>query len=122
MRANCCFHQPPQIRSTGFWTLIFPSSTAVRTFASWRCGRRHISERTREDQSDPETGPGGILQDLLVKKFGMKPGKRLQKRIRVAAEVGDRLIAYAYAQPTAKERTEILDELKELLAGYLLRI
>jgi AcrR family transcriptional regulator len=83
---------------------------------------RHISDRTREDQSNPETGPGGILQDLLVKKFGMKPGKRLQRRIRIAAEVGDRLIAYAFVQPTAKERSEVLDELKELLAGYLLRI
>jgi AcrR family transcriptional regulator len=83
---------------------------------------QHISERTRESQSDPETGPGGILQDLLVKKFGMKPGKRLQSRIRIAAEVGDRLIAYAYNQPTPQQRAEVIEELKELLAGYLLRI
>jgi len=83
---------------------------------------RHISEQTRENQSDPETGPGGILQDLLVKKFGVKPGKRLQLRIRIAAEVGDRLIAYAYNQATPKERAEAVDELKDLLAGYLLRI
>jgi AcrR family transcriptional regulator len=83
---------------------------------------RHISERTREDQSNPETGPGGILQDLLVKKFGMKPSKRLQRRIRIAAEVGDRLIAFAYTQPTAKDRAEVIEELKDLLAGYLLRI
>ena len=26
----------------------------------------HISERTRENQSDPQTGPGGILGNLLV--------------------------------------------------------
>jgi len=83
---------------------------------------RHISERTREDQSNPETGPGGILQDLLVKKFGMKPSKRLQRRIRIAAEVGDRLIAFAYTQPNAKDRAEVIEELKDLLAGYLLRL
>ena len=35
----------------------------------------HISDWTRESQSDPETGPGGILGDLLVKKCGWRPGK-----------------------------------------------
>lgn len=83
---------------------------------------RHISEGTRENQSDPATGPGGILQDLLVKKLGLKPGKRLQLKIRIAAEVGDRLIAYAYSQPGAPERKEALDELKDLLARYLLHL
>ncbi|MEP7353978.1 MAG: TetR/AcrR family transcriptional regulator [Acidobacteriota bacterium] len=83
---------------------------------------RHISPQTRENQSDPKTGPGGILQDLLVKKFGIKPGRQLQLKIRIAAEVGDRLIAYAYSQPTAKDRKEVLDELKEMLGRYLLRL
>jgi AcrR family transcriptional regulator len=83
---------------------------------------RHISESTRENQSNPETGPGGILQDLLVKNFGIKPGKTLQLRIRIAAEVGDRLIAYAYSQPSAHGRKQVIDELKEMLAKYLLRL
>ncbi len=83
---------------------------------------RHISDRTREDQSDPNTGPGGILEDLLVQKFGVKPGKALQLRIRIAAEVGDRLIDYAYRQPSVRERKVVLDELKEMLAKYLLRL
>lgn len=83
---------------------------------------RHISDRTRENQSDPETGPGGILNDLLVKKLGLKPGKGLQLKIRIAAEVGDRLIAYAYGQPTPKARQEVIDELKDLLGKYLLHL
>lgn len=83
---------------------------------------RHISEATREDQSDPETGPGGILQDLLVKKFGIRPGKGLQRKIRIAAEVGDRLIAYAYSRPTVRERSEVIAELKDLLGKYLLSL
>ena len=83
---------------------------------------RHISDRTRENQSDPETGPGGILNDLLVKKLGLKPGKGLQLKIRIAAEVGDRLIAYAYSQPTQKARKEAIDELKDLLGRYLLHL
>jgi AcrR family transcriptional regulator len=81
---------------------------------------RHISEQTRENQSDPETGPGGILQDLLVKKLGLKPGKRLQLKIRIAAETGDRLIAFAYSQPTPAERARVIAELKDMLGGYLL--
>ena len=83
---------------------------------------RHISDRTREDQSDPTTGPGGTLEDLLVQKFGVKPGKALQLRIRIAAEVGDRLIDNAYRQPSVRERKVVLDELKEMLAKYLLRL
>jgi AcrR family transcriptional regulator len=81
---------------------------------------KHISEWTRERQSDPQTGPGGLLGDLLVKKCGWKPGKRLQLRIRIAAEAGDRVIAFAYRQESAEARHAVLKELKEMLTGYLL--
>ncbi len=80
----------------------------------------HISEWTRESQSDPQTGPGGILGDLLVKKCGWKPGKRLQLKMRIAAEAGDRVIAFAYKQESAEERRAVLHELKEMLTRYLL--
>jgi AcrR family transcriptional regulator len=80
----------------------------------------HISEWTRESQSDPQTGPGGILGDLLVRKCGWKPGKRLQLKIRVAAEAGDRVIAFAYKQETIEARRAVLHELKEMLTRYLL--
>ena len=40
----------------------------------------------------------------------------------IDAATADRLIAYAYSQPSAKERKEVLDELKAMLAGYLLRL
>lgn len=83
---------------------------------------QHISDAMREKQSDPAVGPGGILQDLLVRKFGIKPGKALQLRIRVAAEVGDRLIAFAYRQPTPEARKAVITELKQLLARYLIRL
>ena len=83
---------------------------------------RHISDRTRESQSDPETGPAGILQDLLVKRSGLKPGKTLRLRMRIAAETGDRLIAFAYSQPTPEARAEVIAELKVMLARYLLRL
>lgn len=80
----------------------------------------HISEWTRENQSDPDTGPGGILGDLLVRKCGWKPGKRLRLKIRLAAEAGDRVIAFAYKQESPEARREVLNELKEMLTRYLL--
>jgi AcrR family transcriptional regulator len=80
----------------------------------------HISEGMRESQSDPRTGPGGILGDLLVRKCGWKPGKRLQLKIRIAAEAGDRVIAFAYRQESPEARQAVLHELKEMLTRYLL--
>ena len=80
----------------------------------------HISESTRERQSDPETGPGGMLGDLLVTRCGWKPGKKLRLRIRIAAEAGDRVIAFAYKQETAEARQAVLKELKEMLTRFLL--
>jgi AcrR family transcriptional regulator len=80
----------------------------------------HISERTRENQSDPQTGPGGILGNLLVEKYGWKPGKKMRLRIRIAAEAGDRVIAFAYRQETLEARQAVLNELKEMLTRYLL--
>lgn len=82
---------------------------------------QHISDRTREMQTDPSVGPGGLLQNLLVQKLGIKPTKKLELRIRVASEVGDRLIAYAYRQETVEERQAIIEELKALLQSYLIR-
>jgi AcrR family transcriptional regulator len=80
----------------------------------------HISERTRENQSDPQTGPGGILGNLLVEKYGWRPGKKMQLRIRISAEAGDRVIAFAYRQETSEARQAVLNELKEMLTRYLL--
>ena len=80
----------------------------------------HISERTRENQSDPQTGPGGILGNLLVERYGWRPGKKMRLRIRIAAEAGDRVIAFAYRQETLEARQAVLSELKEMLTRYLL--
>jgi AcrR family transcriptional regulator len=80
----------------------------------------HISEETRESQSNPQTGPGGVLGALLVGKFGWSPGKKMQLRIRLAAEAGDRVIAFAYRQKTIEARHAVIQELKEMLTRYLL--
>ncbi len=81
---------------------------------------RHISDKTRESQTDPNVGPSGLLQNLLGDKLGWKPSKKLELRIRVASETGDRLIAYAYKQETIERRNAVLEELKIMLQSYLL--
>ena len=83
-------------------------------------GQPHQRLDAGEPVGSRRPGPGGILGDLLVKKCGWKPGKRLQLKIRIAAEAGDRVIAFAYKQESPEARQAVLKELKEMLTRYLL--
>jgi hypothetical protein len=37
----------------------------------------------------------------------------------MATEIGDRMLAFAFEQPTPSARTAVLDEAKRLLGSYL---
>jgi hypothetical protein len=39
--------------------------------------------------------------------------------LRLATEIGDRLLAYAFEQPTPDERSRVVTETKSVLSGYL---
>jgi hypothetical protein len=39
--------------------------------------------------------------------------------LRIVSEAGERLIEYAYEQPTREDRDRIIAEMKKMLAGYL---
>ena len=80
----------------------------------------HISERTRENQSDPQTGPGRNSGQSIGGKIRMETRKEMLLRISIAAEAGDRVIAFAYRQETLEARQAVLNELKEMLTRYLL--
>jgi AcrR family transcriptional regulator len=80
---------------------------------------RHISDQTRADQVQPDLGPAALLKDYLVRQFHLKPGAALDLKLRISAEVGDRLIAYAFAQPSQPARDAVIAELKRILGGYL---
>ena len=43
----------------------------------------------------------------------------LDLRPRVISQAGERLIAYAFEQPTPDDRNRILAEMKHMLSGYL---
>ena len=44
----------------------------------------------------------------------------MQLKMRIAAEAGDRVIAFAYKQESVEARHAVLQELKEMLTHYLL--
>ena len=39
--------------------------------------------------------------------------------LRIVSEAGERLIEYAYEQPTREDRDRIIAEMKKMLSGYL---
>jgi AcrR family transcriptional regulator len=80
---------------------------------------RHISDQTRASQVQPDLGPASVLKNYLVEQFRFQPGAALDLKLRIAAEVGDRLIAYAFAQPARESRNAVIQELKQILGGYL---
>ena len=43
----------------------------------------------------------------------------LDLMLRIVSEAGERLIEYAYEQPTREDRDRIIAEMKKMLAGYL---
>lgn len=82
---------------------------------------RHISQATRAGQTNPDLGPASLLKEHLVRHLRFRPGASLDMKLRIASEVGDHLIEYAFAQPDQASRTRVVTELKELLGAYLLR-
>lgn len=79
----------------------------------------HISALARESQTRPGAGPAGLLRAFMQKKLGVKDSATLDLRLRMAIETGERLIAFAFAQPSLEQRRRILGELKRMLARYL---
>src|SRR5208283_770971 len=80
---------------------------------------RHISASTRERQVRPDVGPAAIVRRFVLERLGIDVPPDLDLKLRIVSETGDRLIAYAYEQPSETERAAVIAELKRLLAGYL---
>jgi len=80
---------------------------------------RHISASTRERQVRPDVGPAAIVKRFILDRLGIDVSPDLDLKLRIVSETGDRLISYAYEQPSEAERAQVIAELKRLLAGYL---
>lgn len=80
---------------------------------------RYVSAATKERQASPTVGLPALLKNFMLERLGILNTPELDLMLRVVSEAGERLIAYAYEQPTREERDRILSEMKKMLAGYL---
>jgi AcrR family transcriptional regulator len=79
----------------------------------------HISASTKEHEASPSTGLPALLKNFMLERLEIPNTPELDLKLRVVSEAGERLIAYAFEQPTDDERNRIVAEMKKMLAGYL---
>src|SRR5580704_4311021 len=80
---------------------------------------RYVSAATKEREASPTMGLPALLKNFMLERLAIPNSPELDLMLRVVSEVGERLIAYAYEQPTREERDRIVTEMKRMLAGYL---
>jgi AcrR family transcriptional regulator len=79
----------------------------------------HISPATKQREASPNVGLPSLLKNFMLQRFGIPNSSELDLMLRVVSEAGERLIAFAYEQPTRDERDHIIAEMKRMLSGYL---
>ena len=77
-----------------------------------------ISATTHHRHAQPNAPGARIVKRFMAGSMGMNPDA-LDVKLRVVIEAGERLIAYAYEQPTQVQRDEVIGELKRMLSSYL---
>ncbi len=80
---------------------------------------RYISAATRERQASPNVGLPALLKNFMLERLGIPNTPELDLMLRVVSEAGERLIAYAYEQPTRDDRDRVIAEMKRMLSSYL---
>ena len=80
---------------------------------------RHISRATKEHEASPSVGLPALLKNFMLQRLGIPNTPELDLMLRVVSEAGERLIAFAYEQPTREERDGVISEMKRMLSGYL---
>jgi len=80
---------------------------------------RHISAATKEREASPSVGLPALLKNFMLERLGIPNSPELDLMLRVVSEAGERLIAFAYEQPTREERDRVIAEMKRMLSRYL---
>ena len=80
---------------------------------------RYISAATKERQASPNVGLPALLKNFMLERLGIPNTPELDLKLRIVSEAGERLIAYAYEQPTRDDRDCAITEMKRMLANYL---
>ena len=81
-------------------------------------GGRYVSRPTR----DAYAGSGEVMEmvrNFLAEAYAVDITDAFELRMRIAIEIGDRLIAYAFEQPDVPTRAAVIDETKRILATTL---
>jgi AcrR family transcriptional regulator len=97
-----------------FRTLAYGAPAAE----SHATGGRAIS-RTLFEQQAGAGDMAALMREFLALLFGIDTDEGFDFRLRIAAEIGDRLIGHAFAQPTISQRARVLAEAKQVLSAYL---
>ena len=71
----------------------------------------HVSALTKERKVEDRSGPASMVKMFLLDGADVKIG--------VAIEAGEKLIDYAFAQPSIEKRAQIVAEMKQMLVMYL---
>lgn len=79
----------------------------------------YISLETRKREAQPDVGTAAMLKQFMVHYLGMEDSEELSLKLRITVEVGERLLSFAYEQPSLEERAKVIAQLKTMLAGYL---
>jgi len=80
---------------------------------------RYISAATKQREASPDVGLPALLKNFMLERLGIPNAPELDLMLRIVSETGERLIAYAYEQPTRKERDHVISEMKRMLSSYL---
>ncbi len=80
-------------------------------------GGRYVSRPTREDYAGHQVSD--MVMEFISGAFDIEPTPDFAFRLRLATEIGDRLLAFAFEHTDAEARIRVLDEAKALLGSYL---
>jgi AcrR family transcriptional regulator len=80
-------------------------------------GGRYISRPTRDDYAGNRVLD--MVMDFLSGAFDIEPSPDFAFRLRLATEIGDRLLAYSFEQKDPDARVQVVGEMKGVLGGYL---
>ena len=97
-----------------FLTLAYGAPDAAAPGATGRAISRALFE-----QQAASGDMTALVREFLGVMFGTDTDESFDFRLRIAAEIGDRLIGHAFAQPTPDRRARVLAEAKTVLASYL---
>ncbi len=82
-------------------------------------GGRAISLALFDQQVGGAGEMAAMVRDVLSGMFGRAVGADFDFRLRIAAEIGDRLFAHAFAQEAGPLRARVLAAAKEVLKAYI---